>query len=186
MVTEKQGSFVNWEGRVQNFAAVTHTTTVLSDARVLADLATAMSVSSFPSTVTALRREMQSLGAHAGTRAVAPTFAAAAGGDGVRLASWHELLDAGVMQEGEPYLAATARPVVARISTATAAAFGLADGDEATIEANGASLDISVAVTAGMVDGCVWLPSNAPDCNPSAMLSVRAGDRVSVSRKAGA
>ena len=38
-----------------------------------------------------------------------------------RLATWHQLIDAGRMQDGEPYLAGTARPAVARVSPATAA-----------------------------------------------------------------
>ena len=37
------------------------------------------------------------------------------------------------MQDGEPYLAGTARPAVARMSAATAAEAGVADGDKVTV-----------------------------------------------------
>src|SRR5258708_25623678 len=38
------------------------------------------------------------------------------------LATWHNLLDAGRMQDGEPFLAGTARSAVAKVSAATAPA----------------------------------------------------------------
>ncbi len=38
------------------------------------------------------------------------------------------------MQDGEPYLAATARPVVARVSPVSAAEASLRDGDKVTVE----------------------------------------------------
>ena len=55
----------------------------------------------------------------------------------MKLASWHQLLDGGRMQAGEPYLAGTARPVVARMSAATAAEAGVADGDKVTVATAG-------------------------------------------------
>ena len=188
VVTEKQGSFVNWEGRLQSFGAVSHTTTILSDARVLADIADAMGVSAFPTTVTAIRREMQTLRTVRDVNAhstAAPSSAAAASVDGVRLATWHELLDAGTLQGGEPFLAATARPVVARMSADTAAAAGIADGDTVSIACNGASIELPAAITAGMVSNTVWVPSNAVECNPSVTLQAHAGAVVNITRAGG-
>ena len=43
------------------------------------------------------------------------------------------LLDAGRLQDGEPYLAGTARPPVVRLSAATAAEIGADDGDLVTV-----------------------------------------------------
>jgi NADH-quinone oxidoreductase subunit G len=37
------------------------------------------------------------------------------------------------MQDGEPYLAGTARSIVARASAGTATAAGVADGDKVTV-----------------------------------------------------
>ena len=76
----------------------------------------------------------------------------------VRLASWHQLLDSGRMQDGEPHLAGTARPVVARVSAATAAQAGLADGDKVTVTTDRGSLTVPLEVVP-MADHVVWLPS---------------------------
>ena len=76
----------------------------------------------------------------------------------VRLASWHQLLDSGRMQDGEPSLAGTARPVVARMSAATAAEAGLADGDKVTVATDHGSVTVPVELVP-MADHVVWLPA---------------------------
>ena len=76
----------------------------------------------------------------------------------VRLATWHQLLDSGRMQDGEPALAGTARPVVARMSAATAAEAGAADGDKVTVATDLGSVTVPVEV-APMADHVVWLPA---------------------------
>jgi NADH-quinone oxidoreductase subunit G len=78
----------------------------------------------------------------------------------VRLASWHQLLDNGRMQDGEVFLAGTARPVVARMSAATAAQAGVADGDKVTVATGQGSVTLPVEVTT-MVDDVVWVPAGA-------------------------
>jgi NADH-quinone oxidoreductase subunit G len=103
---------------------------------------------------------------------------------GVVLDSWRELLDAGAMQAGEPYLAATARPVVARISAATASTVGVASGDDIVIASSAGAIVAPVEVVSGMADSVVWLPSNAVDCNPANELAVGVGSPVTL-RKAG-
>jgi len=77
---------------------------------------------------------------------------------GVKLASWHQLLDSGRMQDGEPALAGTARPVVARMSAATAAEAGAADGDKVTVATDRGSVTVPVEVVP-MADHVVWLPA---------------------------
>ena len=76
----------------------------------------------------------------------------------VLLASWHQLLDSGRMQDGEPALAGTARPVVARMSAATAAEAGVADGDKVTVATDRGSVTVPVEVMP-MADHVVWLPA---------------------------
>ena len=49
------------------------------------------------------------------------------------LAGWRMLLDSGRLQDGEPYLAGTARAPVARLSAATAAEIGVGEGDSVTV-----------------------------------------------------
>jgi anaerobic selenocysteine-containing dehydrogenase len=76
----------------------------------------------------------------------------------VKLASWHQLLDSGRMQDGEPALAGTARPVLARMSAATAAEAGVADGDKVTVATDRGSVTVPVEVLP-MADHVVWLPA---------------------------
>jgi len=89
------------------------------------------------------------------------------------------------LQGGEPFLAATARPVVARMSADTAAAAGIADGDMVAISCNGASIELPAAITAGMVSNTVWVPSNAVECNPNVTLQAHAGAVVNITRAGG-
>ena len=78
-----------------------------------------------------------------------------------RLATWHQLLDSGRMQDGEPFLAGTARPAVARMSAATAAEAGVADGDKVTVATDRGSVTVPVEVVP-MADHVVWLPAAGP------------------------
>ncbi|HEX9528171.1 MAG TPA: molybdopterin dinucleotide binding domain-containing protein, partial [Streptosporangiaceae bacterium] len=79
-------------------------------------------------------------------------------GNTVRLATWHQLLDSGRMQDGEPALAGTARPAVARMSAATVAEAGVADGDKVTVATERGSVTVPVEVVP-MADHVVWLPA---------------------------
>jgi NADH-quinone oxidoreductase subunit G len=62
------------------------------------------------------------------------------------------------MQDGEPSLAGTARPAVARMSPATAAQAGVADGDKVTVATHRGSVTVPVMVVP-MTDHVVWLPA---------------------------
>ena len=95
------------------------------------------------------------------------------------LATWRHLLDEGVLQRGEEALAATARPAVARLSPATAADLGVADGEPVTVSSEHGSLALPVAVTE-MVDGVVWVPTNSAGSTVHATLRVGAGALVGV------
>ena len=71
---------------------------------------------------------------------------------------WAERRVIGRMQDGEPALAGTARPVVARMSAATAAEAGAADGDKVTVATDRGSVTVPVEVVP-MADHVVWLPA---------------------------
>ena len=68
------------------------------------------------------------------------------------------LLDDGRLQDGEPYLAGTARSPVARLSAATAAGIG-ATGS-VTVSTDRGSVTLPLALTE-MPDQVVWLPLNS-------------------------
>jgi NADH-quinone oxidoreductase subunit G len=66
------------------------------------------------------------------------------------------------MQDGEPFLAGTARPVVARMSAATAAQAGTSDGGKVSVATEHGSLTLPVEV-AVMPDRVVWLPTRSAE-----------------------
>ena len=85
------------------------------------------------------------------------------------------------MQDGEPYLAGTARDTVARVSPETAAAAGLSDGDKVTVATAAGSVTVPVEVVP-MADGTVWLPTNSPGSAVRADLRAGHGSRVTLRR----
>ena len=128
-VAEKAGTFVNWEGRGGTFAPALSVPGVRTDLYVLGAIADEMDVHLGLPDAAAARAELAALGAWQGARPAAPAvfstpatmpLTAAGTGADVRLATWAQLIDAGRMQDGEPYLAGTARPTAARTSAATA------------------------------------------------------------------
>jgi NADH-quinone oxidoreductase subunit G len=175
VVTEKSGTFLDWEGRPRPFGQVFRDALTMSDAKVLAMIASSMDVD-LPGDVLAIRRELGSLGAWTGSRAAAPSHAAGTAREGVVLASWRQLLDSGVMQDGEPHLAATARPTVAVLSAGTAAALG----DTVTITGENGSVTLPVQI-GEVVDGVVWVPLNSPGCHVHADLGAVPGSAVRLS-----
>ncbi|MHB1431249.1 MAG: molybdopterin dinucleotide binding domain-containing protein, partial [Streptosporangiaceae bacterium] len=99
------------------------------------------------------------------------------------LATWHNLLDAGRMQDGEPHLAGTARPAVALMSAATAAENGVTDGGKVTVATDRGELTVPAQITT-MPDRVVWLPTNSAGCPVRRELGAGHGTLVTV-RSAG-
>jgi NADH-quinone oxidoreductase subunit G len=161
---EKAGTFVDWEGRARPFEAVLRGTNAMPDVRVLHVLADAMGVDLGLPDVPAAWSEIQELGPWDGDPAtfepVSPQAPVPPGEGESVLATWTELLDAGRLQDDEPYLAGTARSVVARVSAGTAARHGLTDGGGVVVSTDAGELTAPVLVT-DMPDGVVWLPTNA-------------------------
>ena len=182
---EKGGTFVDWEGRPRTFEAALDTA-ALSDYRVLDMLASEMGAFLGTRTLAEVRREMTTLGPWTGERPAAPTVPTGdlpSAGDGqLVLATWHHLLDRGSLQDGEPFLAGTAHQAFARVSAATAETFRLANGETVTVSTAAGSVSAPVAVTAGMVDHVVWLPTNSDGSTVRAALVAVAGDVVTVTK----
>jgi NADH-quinone oxidoreductase subunit G len=190
-VAEKPGSFVDWEGRVRPFQNVLRTSGVLTDVRVLAGIADEMPAAdrSGPaglgfSTVEQARAEMTELGPWDGERSAKPTVPAgavpAAGAGEAVLATWRHLIDDGRMQDGEPYLKATGPRAVARVSAATAAAVGVADGGELTLSTERGRVTFPVVVS-DMPDGVVWAPQNSAGISLNRDLGAVSGAVVRIS-----
>ncbi len=190
---EKAGTFVNWEGRPGSFAAALDVASLESDLHLLGRIADEMDVHLGLPDAAAARRELAALGGWPGATAEAADGAArrmatparhepgpAEPGPGQAvLATWHQLLDSGRMQDGEPFLAGTARPVVAKMSAATAAEAGTGDGGKVTVATERGSLTAGVEV-ADMPDRVVWLPAHSPGCSVRGDLGAGHGSLVTL------
>jgi NADH-quinone oxidoreductase subunit G len=97
------------------------------------------------------------------------------------LATWHQLLDAGRLQDGEPNLAGTARAAAAVMSAATAAEAGTGDGGKVTVATSRGAITVPVR-TADMPDRVVWLPANSAGCAVRGDLGAGHGSLVTVRR----
>jgi NADH-quinone oxidoreductase subunit G len=182
---EKGGTFVNWEGRPRTFTAALDSA-AQPDYRVLDLLAAELGGFLGARGLEEVRSEMTRLGAWDGTRSAAPSEAAgevpSTDAEELVLATWHLLLDRGSLQDGEPFLAGTAHPAVAKVSPATAEAFGLDDGETVTVSSRHGSVSAPVAVTPDMVDHVVWLPTNSTGSAVRASMGATAGTVVTLTR----
>jgi len=181
-VAEKAGSFTDWEGRPRTFEAAL-SSNAAPDLRVLATLADELGVDLGFRTTGQARDEMSALSGWDGERpaetAVEPSPARQPAAGEAVLAGWRRLLDAGRLQDGEPHLAGTARPAVARVSAATAAGIGATDGDPLTVSSECGSLSLPLVVTE-MPDQVVWLPLNSPGSAVHRQLGVTTGAVVHI------
>jgi len=180
VVSEKAGTFIDWEGRPRPFAQVFRDAMMGSDAYVLNMIANAMQAAQ-PSSVIDIRAELGRLGPWNGARLPASPATAAQPVDGVALSTWRLLLDLGVMQEGDPHLAATARPAAAVVSPATARDHGLTEGGQVSVQGSSGSVTVPVAIDEAMIDGAVWLPMNSEGCRVYRDLGVGYGETVRLS-----
>jgi NADH-quinone oxidoreductase subunit G len=185
-VAEKAGTFVNWEGRPGSFGPALSVPAAQSDLQVLASIADEMDVHLGLPDAAAATRELAALGAEPGQAAqlAAPGPVDRLGrphpGPGqALLATWHNLLDAGRMQDGEPNLAGTARPSVAKMSATTAAEASLAEGDKVTVATDRGEITVPLQL-ADMPDRVVWLPANSAGCAVRSGLGAGYGTLVTV------
>jgi NADH-quinone oxidoreductase subunit G len=196
-VAEKDGTFVNWEGRPGSFGPALAVPEVRTDLQVLGMIADRMDVHLGLPDGAAARRELAVL-----TRGVTPgppepLPSARAGGPALAsgislpastfttipgqalLATWHYLLDAGRMQDGEPNLAGTARAAVAKMSATTAAEIGIGDGGKVTVATERGAITVPAEI-ADMPDRVVWLPTNSAGCAVRTVLGAGHGSLVTI------
>jgi NADH-quinone oxidoreductase subunit G len=200
-VTEKAGSFVDWEGRVRPFEQIFTEPSSLTEVRILAGVAEEMGVDLGIRTVEQARAEMQSFGPWEGERVAFPAGRGDAapgptvdgsgseateersrlGGPGVAsqrpdanhyvLATWKQLIDDGRMLDGDEYLKATGRRALALVSPATLAHLGVHEGQLLTIATERGSVELPVGV-ADLPDHVVWAPTSSEGVSLSRELGV--------------
>jgi NADH-quinone oxidoreductase subunit G len=186
-VAERSGSFTDWEGRLRPFDTVLKDASAIPDLRVLAGIAEEMGSSLGFRTVDAARAELAALGAWDGERSPAPEMQplgpATVGPDGAILSTWRQLLDDGRLQEGDPYLAATARTPVARLSPGAMRSLGLTDGDEVVLRTDAGAVALP-AQASDLPDGVVWAPQNSAGLPLLRLLNAGEGDVVRLEKGA--
>ena len=182
-ITEKSGSFLNWEGRARAFDAAVADSQNRSDVRILSMIADAMGESIMLGSVTAAAREFNQLGKWDGARvaftSVAPVAAKTIGANEALLTSWRRLLDMGTLQKGEDNLAGTRRPTVAVISAKRATSLGVTSGDQVRVANAHGSITIP-ALVEDIHDDAVWLPRNSFASQTLVSLNAAHGDVVTV------
>jgi NADH-quinone oxidoreductase subunit G len=179
---EKDGTFVNWEGRERSFPVVLQVPAAMPDVRALAALTQEMGLSLGFSTAAAAKKEYDELGRWDGDRAQEPTYQAGpslGAFDSTRLSTWRMLIDDSRSNDGEPHLVATARKPVARISLTTSRRVRVADGDELVVSTDAGSIRLPVVITA-MPDNVVWLPTNSADSHVRRSLHADHGSIVTI------
>ncbi|MBA8792785.1 NADH-quinone oxidoreductase subunit G [Friedmanniella endophytica] len=207
LVEEREGSFVNWEGRPRPFPTVISKPNALSDLRVLAALADGLGRDLGFRTAGQARSEFAEFAGWDGARVEQPAIdppsrpegdhphlphlphwlhrlttarpgGSPAPGTPLVLAGWRMALDDSRAVRAELDLLDTARRPVARVSPATAERAGLAG--RVVVSSDRGSLAFPLEVTEGMVDGVVWVPVNAPGLSVPENLAAGAGDVVHV------
>jgi NADH-quinone oxidoreductase subunit G len=163
-VTDKAGTFVNWEGRLRQFDTILGNPGSLPDLRILAGIAEELSALGVGRplgfrTVDEARVQMEDFGGWDGDRATLGGHretTAPASTDGLALATWKQMIDNGSMQDGDDHMRATARVPVARVSAEVYDAVGpivKLTGDRGSVTLPAEIADI--------VDGTVWVPANS-------------------------
>ena len=182
-ITEKSGSFLNWEGRARSFDAAVSDSLNRSDLRILSMIAQEMGISLNLGTVTAAIKEIASIGKWDGARVsfnkVSVSSQPALNANQALITSWRRLLDLGTLQQGEDNLAGTARQTVAVISPKRAEAIGVVDGDLLKISTNQGSVTLSTLVE-NIHDDAVWAPRNSRGSQLLVNLGVAHGAVVTV------
>ena len=182
-ITEKSGSFLNWEGRARAFDSAVADSHNRSDVRILSMLADALGNPISLGTVTSSAREFNQLGSWDGSRVqlapVASGTAKSVSGNDALLSSWRRLLDMGTLQKGEDNLAGTRRPTVAVISPKRAASIGVATGQQVRVSNAHGSITIPVLVE-DIHEDAVWIPRNSFASQALVALDAVHGDVVTV------
>lgn len=189
-VAEKAGTFLDWEGRVRMFEAALKPDQQMGrhlhpDLRVLNMLADALGHRLGLPDVRSARLELDRFAPWTGDRPAAPAahpglLPRPATGQAV-LAGWRLLLDRGTLQQGDPHLAGTRHPAVARISPTTAGELG-ADGPPAALRLTGpaGSLTLPLEITKEMPDRTVWIPLNSTPGGAHRALGTTTGHLVTI------
>ena len=180
-VTEKAGTFLDWEGRPRSFEPSVDSL-LRSDVRILNALSEQIGTSiNLPSAAAALR-EYNSLGKWDGSRGANPqgieTKLSTTGNHAI-LTSWRQLIDLGTLQSGENNLAGTARESVVVISSNRASSIGVSNGDHVKVSTDRGSVTLPARIEE-IADDYIWIPRNSEGSQAIVALGAASGIVVTV------
>jgi NADH-quinone oxidoreductase subunit G len=181
-VTEKSGSYVDWQGSARSFEPAIENALVRSDLRILSILSDALGAPINLTSARSAREELASLAAWDGAKVAAPDVTAnpvAASAGNLLLHSHRQLIDLGSLQQGEDNLAATARASVAVISAAKAGSLGVNNGDLLKIENDFGSITLPAAIE-DIEDSKIWIARNSLESQPLVTLGAASQSLVTV------
>lgn len=184
LITETNGHFLNWEGRWREVHALRGVAvSAISERRVLSQLASLDLPQDIPGFLRGLQRPDQQTAAGAaeptGTQSseeqtahqpLARPVSATAGSASAtstagsapqpQLESWPELMGDSAALDHTVFVGSDRRRGKAWMSQATADQLGVTTN--ATLTTEGGSITLPVRIAEAMVDGVVWVPTNAP------------------------
>lgn len=182
-VSEKSGSFLNWEGRPRFFDKAITDSLTRSDLRILSMLADEMGSPITLPSAKAAAAELQQIGKWDGAKAAQPDASLSQRetpqGDQAILHSWRQLLDLGTLQGGEENLAGTARPAEVVISPNRAWSLGVTNGDHITVSTSRGSITAPARI-GKISDSDIWVPRNSLGSQCIANLGAASGLVVTV------
>ena len=157
---EKNGTFINWEGRLRPFGQSIASRT-MPDREVLGMLASELGIDLGVESLNHVYAEVNPLmswrGARTKTEADPESGSAAVPDDKFVLASHKVMVDLGRMLDGADDLRLSARRVVALVSKKSLESLALAGDSQVEISGSRGTLTVPIE-TAEVVDGTVWLP----------------------------
>lgn len=171
---EKNGTSINWEGRLRPYGQAVSARS-LTDRDVLVKLAEEFGEDLGILTLTDLYDEVNAISTWDGARAeftpVAPQAPQAVGAGQAVLATHKPMLDAGRLQDGAPWLAGSARRVIAFASPATLTGAGVNAGEALTLSTERGSITLPAQI-ADLPDNVVWVP----ECSQGSSVHQSLGD----------
>lgn len=183
-VTEKAGTFVNWEGRPRPFGKAMSQNKSLSDSRIISMLAAAMGHDFGPLTTLDIRQDLSALGITNAGQSQAPDYQTAVipnlADNQMLLSTFNQLIDDGALQAGEPHLAGTRRETVAKINIATADKLQIKNGENITVSTATGAITLPVEICQ-VADSVIWLPTNSAPSTVRQILNAHDGSVVMVS-----
>lgn len=157
---EKNGTFINWEGRLRPFGQA-YASRALTDRQVLTMVAGAMGISLGLNDLNAVYAEANPLMTWQGSRISAPSSSSAApvsaGAAELSLVFHKPMIDRGLLMSGADHLQRSARRPVAFVSEETLRTLAVAEDDTVKITGPRGSVSLPIETTQ-MAPGVVWIP----------------------------